>query len=101
MISVAEESEKPLQNAATDIELYEKLRSYIGYTVLIRRAVVERVGILQRVGYNRDDYFEGDRPYFSLGKEEVWRFNRLHRIEILMDGVWKVLNPGSPINERL
>lgn len=88
---------EPSENFETNKELYEALREHIGKLVLIRRAVIERSGILQRLVYSR----EGNWVYASFGQEEAFEVNRLHRVEVRLDGAWKVLNPGHEKNLEL
>lgn len=101
MICVAEQSEVPLENAASDRALYEILKNYIGHTVMIRRQVIERMGVLQRLSYRREGVGPQERIVFDLGDGEAKAVNPLHRVEVRIDGVWKVLNPGSPTNREL
>ena len=102
MIAVAEQSQVPLKNAASEKELYEILREYIGHTVLIRRQIIERVGVLQRISFRREGVVEMERIVFSLGDTtEMKVVNKLHRVEVKIDGIWKVLNPGDEPNQEL
>jgi len=95
------DEDTPAKNFETDKELYEALREHIGKLVLIRRAVIERAGVLQHLSYNREAETRYPRVSGSFGQEEAFTLNRLHRVEVRLDGAWKVLNPGHEDNLEL
>jgi len=97
VIGVVEQNEKPLENFDSAKELYLALREHIGKIVSIRRRVTERSGVLCRVKYDRED----DAVTFSLGSDMMLEVNKLHRIEVNIDGTWKLINPGHPNNLEL
>lgn len=78
-------------------ELYELMLDHIGSTMRIRRKAVERAGVLQRLSYGR----ELKQTYFSFGKDEMLEVNTRHRVEVRLDGVWKVLCKGDRPNWEL
>lgn len=100
MIAVEAADEALRQETQSNRELYERLREYTGFTVLIRRIAVERVGVLQWVKFLRTGNSEDRRIVFGLGEETDF-LNTLHHIEVKIDGVWKLLSSGSDRNREL
>ena len=97
MIDGARQDEALAVDPQNNRELYERLRDHIGAVMMIRRQAVERTGILAYVSYNRDQ----KEIYFNLGKGETSELNTKHRVEVRLDGVWKVLCRGSSVNRKL
>jgi len=91
------DEDAPVKSFESNKELYEALREHIGKLVSVRRASIERSGVLQRLNYNR----EKGRIYASFGQVDPFDLNRLHRIEVRLDGAWKILNLGHEDNEEL
>ena len=84
----------------TDQELYEALREHIGSTVLVRRQRVERVGVLEWLNFQRNTQPGDVSIYYRIGEESDY-LCILHRVEVKLDGVWKVLSIGSEVNREL
>ena len=84
----------------TDQELYEALREHIGSTVLVRRKAIERVGLLEWLTFDREDQIEARMIHFQIGEHSDY-LNTLHRVEVKLDGVWKVLSIGNEVNREL
>lgn len=97
MIGVAESSEEPLKNAGNNRELYLRLEDYLGQELKIRGYEVERIGYLKRLSYQRRQ--KGIFAVLAGGDRE--QIGYYDRVEVKLDGVWKVLNPGNEDNWEL
>ena len=97
MIDVTTQEAVLERGPQTETELYELMLDHIGNTMRIRRKSVERAGTLIRLSYGR----ETDTVSFSFGKSEMLEVNILHRVEVKLDGIWKVLCKGNPKNWEL
>lgn len=96
MIGVAESHMEPQKSFSSDTELYRALRDYIGKIISIRGQNMECTGFLKQVNFNRHYY----QAYFKLDQGDSMQMDRHHHVEVLLDGNWKVLNPGSDSNAR-
>lgn len=97
MIDVTTQEAVLARGPQTEQELYELMVDQIGNTVRIRRRAVDRTGVLSRISYNR----ELREVYFSFGSDEMLEVNIKHRVEVKLDGVWKVICKGDQYNWEL
>lgn len=97
MIDMAAQEAALARGPQTQLELYELMPDHIGHTMRIRRNAVERAGVLIRVSYSRNL----GRAHFSFGADEMLEVNTQHRVEVRLDGVWKVLCKGDRTNWEL
>lgn len=97
MIDVTTQETVLARGPQTELELYELMLDHIGNTMRIRRKAVERAGVLIRLSYDR----EWAQTFFSFGKDEMLDVNIRHRVEVRLDGVWKVLCKGDQPNWEL
>lgn len=98
MISVVESSEEPLENAKNNRELYLRLEDYLGQQLRVRSTQIERIGFLKRLSYQRQNTLY---LFVMFAKAEPERVSFQDRVEVKLDGNWKVLNPGIEQNWEL
>ncbi len=97
MIDVTTQETVLERGPQTELELYELMLDHIGKTMRIRRRTMELAGVLSLLSYDR----EWAQILFSFGKGEMLEVNTRHRVEVRLDGVWKVLSKGNPVNWEL
>lgn len=98
MIHVNEQQDVKDKGPQSRKELYLLLREHIGHVVLVRHMDIERCGMLTRVSirHNSDEAI-----FYSLDPGERIPVNLKQRVEVQLDGVWRVLSKGSLQNESL
>lgn len=97
MIEVSEANRDLTEGPRNAKELYEAMRLYLGFVVLVRHRAIERSGVLNRLSYDRDD----DTVYYSFDSEDRIIINPYQRVEVLIDGAWKLVNRGHSDNWEL
>lgn len=97
MIDVTRAEEELLADPQTEKELYERLQVHIGRIVRVRHAHVERTGILTRISFRRNT----EEVFFSFDSEDRLDINHLQHVSVLIDGVWKTVCQGDPVNRSL
>ena len=97
MIGVVAAVEAQLKDAQSKKEIYERLKPYIGAIVLVRHQKIERIGHLKKIVFDRDQ----DQPFYRIDSGDMMAINHNQHVEVLIDGAWKLLNRGAPVNEEL
>lgn len=100
MIDVTTTEQRRQLEEQTDQDLYEALREHIGSTVLVRRRIIERVGTLEWLTFDRMDQTQDKIIRYKLG-EQADHLNVKHQVKVKIDGVWKILSLGTSVNREL
>lgn len=97
MLEIGNEDREVIESAMSQKELHQLLRDRIGYPVLIRHQSIERVGILSRVSYRRED----GKIHYEFSPQDRLGLDAKDYVAFREDGVWKVINQGLQINWEL
>lgn len=97
MLEIGNGDREVIESAMSQKELHGLLRGRIGQPVLIRHEKIERVGVLSRVSYRRED----GTIHYELSPQDRITLDIKDHVAVLEDGEWKILNQGAEINWEL